>query len=875
MPPGADNLAAAMDGEVRHFLDIVNELRRLGLQQDLPIPQIAVCGDQSTGKSSVLEAISGVPFPRGTDCVTKCATELSMTRGKTWSATVSVEDLGVKTTTERRDVGTFIEEFTAKLCADSTFCVDRTIRVRLEGPEYADLTLVDLPGIVRTATDGQSTDVVKQVSDLVNKYIAQGRTIILAVIPSNVDIATVDILERAAKVDPKGHRTVGVLTKPDLVDRGAEAGVCNVLANRTKPLRHGYFIVKNRGQADLTANMSIEEARQKEQEWFANSEFNAPEFESRVGVQALVRELSSLLAEHIKSTLPVLKKEVHTHLQADRANAEKLGKPPPATKGERLHQMTNVTRQWKEVMVATCSGSSGGGSRSIIRDGVANSSGQRLESVVRTEAVLREEFVHALRACKPDFDGRSDVYDVKVLKEGGIDHDFYVCEKQQKALFCCGGEHSSAFDEDDSALDEDDPEPDEVFQKWWITDLDEQFDAEKRDAKAYFVGGGSLTASYPSSKYRQRVKILSHVPLSKYHDQVKLVGHWRVGISLNFQTNDTNDSHTKLTVTGSASSEKARAVLQQLTGEYVRRKACLVCPGRDRSFALQSGELLTDVHLNVDNASVGTHVTMRSGAEVEVVKADRKFRESLAMEVEASRGREMPGFLNFEVFAAQVQQYVAKWIPCSKAFSDKVFDVVVAASERAIESLVTTAPHLAAAMTHKVRSEWGRAKQDLEERLRELIADESTPATQNHYFYDMLNKIRNERTRARVMKLPAAGGDKALVSREAVLQMLTSAVGGRSNKEQELDDMIAYLKAYWKVASKRFIDNVANRVHRVLTSNPAIHQVEQSLSQELLEAEDHVVLRWFSQSKHVESKRKMLANRIDRLTKAEAALQRV
>ena len=92
---------------------------------------------------------------------------------------------------------------------------------------------------VRTVTEGQNPQVIVEVNNLIEAYLAQSRTIILAVVPSNVDVATVDILERAQNVDPTGERTIGVLTKPDLIDRGSEAEVVQVLTNVRKPLKLG------------------------------------------------------------------------------------------------------------------------------------------------------------------------------------------------------------------------------------------------------------------------------------------------------------------------------------------------------------------------------------------------------------------------------------------------------------------------------------------------------------------------------------------------------------------------------------------------------------------------------------------------------------
>jgi interferon-induced GTP-binding protein Mx1 len=93
------------------------------------------------------------------------------------------------------------------------------IHVTVSSPQLLDLTVIDLPGIIRTTTAGQHKSVIKEVDDLLEEYLRQPDTIILALIPANQDISTVDILERACRFDPKGERTIGVLTKPDLIDR--------------------------------------------------------------------------------------------------------------------------------------------------------------------------------------------------------------------------------------------------------------------------------------------------------------------------------------------------------------------------------------------------------------------------------------------------------------------------------------------------------------------------------------------------------------------------------------------------------------------------------------------------------------------------------
>jgi interferon-induced GTP-binding protein Mx1 len=222
-------LDEGIERDVRPWLDLIDTLRAMGIHQDLPLPQIAVMGDQSSGKSSVLESLSGVPFPRGSGLVTRCPTQLTMKRATKasapWRARVSVARAGghggmtqgVAGCGEVRDkleLASAVERVSEALIAlsPSGFSSD-TVVVEIVAPSVPDLTLIDLPGLVRTNVEGQDPAVIVEVNNLIEAYLMQSRTIILAVVPANVDVATVDILERASNVDPHGERTIGVLTK--------------------------------------------------------------------------------------------------------------------------------------------------------------------------------------------------------------------------------------------------------------------------------------------------------------------------------------------------------------------------------------------------------------------------------------------------------------------------------------------------------------------------------------------------------------------------------------------------------------------------------------------------------------------------------------
>jgi GTP-binding protein EngB required for normal cell division len=101
--------------------------------------------------------------------------------------------------------------------------VDKPIVLNVFSPTCPDLTLIDLPGITKIAIAGQNENIEKITRAMANRYVSDSRTIILCVVPANADMTTSDGLQMARQLDPKGIRTVGVITKIDIMDRGTNA----------------------------------------------------------------------------------------------------------------------------------------------------------------------------------------------------------------------------------------------------------------------------------------------------------------------------------------------------------------------------------------------------------------------------------------------------------------------------------------------------------------------------------------------------------------------------------------------------------------------------------------------------------------------------
>ena len=183
-----------------------------------------------------------------------------------------------------------------------TFASD-VLKIEICGPEQQHLSVIDVPGIFKKTTKGTTTKSdMAMVRNMVKAYMSNPRSVILAVIPANVDIATQEILEMAEECDINGQRTLGVLTKPDLVDKGAENGVIDIIDGKSHPLSLGWCIVRNPGQQALVDSSTDRNAVEKQ--FFGTVAPWNKITRDRVGIEALRVRLVEILAEMIKRTFP-------------------------------------------------------------------------------------------------------------------------------------------------------------------------------------------------------------------------------------------------------------------------------------------------------------------------------------------------------------------------------------------------------------------------------------------------------------------------------------------------------------------------------------------------------------------------------------------
>lgn len=357
-------------------------LGALGQSTNLDLPQIVVIGGQSSGKSSVLESIVGRSFlPRGTGIVTRrpLVLQLFNTSGDNTNAppyyfgnnnnisgdgggddrkeehSYKNNDNTHNTHPDEEDnnddnnaewgeflhkpgkryydfaqIRTEIVRDTDRLAgtgAMSKGVSANPIHLKIYSPKVLSLTMVDLPGLTKVAVQGQPEDIAEQILQINIQYGSNPNAILLAVTSANTDLASSDALKLARELDPRGDRTIGVLTKLDLMDPGTD--VSEIMHNRVIPLRRGYIAVVNRGQRDIEADLSIQVGLRNEERYFRTHPVYSRDrsISGKCGTMNLARNLNGILIHHIRDCLPELKIRIANMMGDVQSELDALGMP--------------------------------------------------------------------------------------------------------------------------------------------------------------------------------------------------------------------------------------------------------------------------------------------------------------------------------------------------------------------------------------------------------------------------------------------------------------------------------------------------------------------------------------------------------------------
>ena len=327
-------------------------LGAIGQNTNLDLPQIVVVGGQSSGKSSVLEGLVGRSFlPRGTGIVTRRPLVLQLINTQTANgigddSDQSYENVDPNTADSSAEWGEFVhlpgkkfykfqqirEEIvreTDRMTGGNKGISKNPISLKIFSPHVLALTVVDLPGMTKVPVGDQPENIEEQIQDMILDFIHNPNAIILAVTPANTDLANSDALQLAKHADPNGNRTIGVLTKLDLMDPGTDAS--EVLNNQVVPLRRGYIGVVNRGQKDINEDLSIRAGLKKEEEFFKTHPVYRSML-SKVGTKTLAKGLSGILHHHIRECLPEVKNRVVSMRTDVDQELEALGNSSPGSR---------------------------------------------------------------------------------------------------------------------------------------------------------------------------------------------------------------------------------------------------------------------------------------------------------------------------------------------------------------------------------------------------------------------------------------------------------------------------------------------------------------------------------------------------------------
>jgi GTPase SAR1 family protein len=351
------------------LLNVIDHLRALGISRYIDLPQLIVCGDQSSGKSSVLEAISGLKFPTKDGLCTRFATELILRRGLENKVTITIVPAEDRNDNERAelesftapenavgDLGALIESAEKAMGLDTLtrgFSND-VLRVEVSGPKQPHLTLVDLPGLFHGGHKAQSVEDAAMVKSLVRSYMRKSRSIILAVVSAKNDLALQIVTNYAREMDPHGARTLGILTKPDTLHEGSasESAFVQLAKNQNVVFRLGWHVLVNRDFNNR--DCSTQERDRAEREFFANGIWTSLP-PGHVGIGALKPRLSRVLQDQILFELPRLVQDVEDGIDDCQRRLKVLGNPRSTLHEQRQH-LLEISQAFTSLVKAAIDG---------------------------------------------------------------------------------------------------------------------------------------------------------------------------------------------------------------------------------------------------------------------------------------------------------------------------------------------------------------------------------------------------------------------------------------------------------------------------------------------------------------------------------------
>ncbi|KAF9887647.1 hypothetical protein FE257_009740 [Aspergillus nanangensis] len=425
-PSPEDKAMQQLQSEHFKLLDKIDELRTIGVGGLVALPQLIVCGDQSSGKSSVLEAISRVRFPIKSSVCTRFPTEVVLRRNPSPKIKVSIEPGESRTEEQKqdlrnfthdafsnsKDLGDLITEATERMGLKETdaaraFSHD-VLKIEISGPDKPELTLVDLPGLYANPSEKQGAEGIKIVLDLTRKYMRNPRSIILAVINAKNNIHLQKVLKIAEEHDPQRERTLGIITQPDRLDGDVveEDYYLQAVRNERTILRLGWHALRNRRYEEQGAD---DDKRDETERVFFEKGRWASVSREYVGIDSLRRRLSCVLLQHVQCNLPDLITDIKVKIADRQQRLARLGEERSTVQQQRGF-LLNISRRFEQITEKALNG--------MYTDEffVSNDDGpEDVQNFCRLRAIIRdlnEDFVEAMeiRGCCEMINGSTAHY---------------------------------------------------------------------------------------------------------------------------------------------------------------------------------------------------------------------------------------------------------------------------------------------------------------------------------------------------------------------------------------------------------------------------------------------------------------------------------
>lgn len=416
--------------DLEEVLNLIDQLRSEGIGKFVDLPQLIVCGDQSSGKSSVLEAISGLNFPRKDGICTRFATELILRRAPESMIKASInpdEDRPEKEKSRLRkfqktninltQFSQIVEDAgrTMKVGEEDLPFSKDILRVEICGPQQPHLTLVDLPGLYHGPDEQQNTSGIAYVESLVRSYIENPRSVILAVISAKNELALQKITTLTREVDSEGKRTLGVITKPDTLskDSATERSFRLLSENRNKQVvfQLGWHVLKNRAPEE--EDFSLAQRNESEAKFLSQGIWESLP-RKQIGIQSLIPRLSAVLKNHILSQMPSFISDTHASLKEAKSSLQKLG----ATRQTLAEQRKYLLRGSEGFTVLVNNSLDGNYSEAFFGKTFGNNFFKR-----RLRAVVRDRLLHFAHT----MDDRGEY--MKIIDEG------MECGNRQRCIY--------------------------------------------------------------------------------------------------------------------------------------------------------------------------------------------------------------------------------------------------------------------------------------------------------------------------------------------------------------------------------------------------------------------------------------------------------